>query len=130
MAIGKRVKIGGGHFLGSKVAINAASGEYTKVLTTTDGAAVNGMTITPDAYGAGDTMKIEHYADAAGTGRVMALIATGIPNMGRLVPIALDFPAAEKIGTGESLVFTYLNTASVAMNVHLITEYIGLRKTA
>ena len=41
-----------------------------------------------------------------------------------------DFPAAELVNSGESVKFTYVNAASVAMNVYLIAEFVGLKKTA
>ena len=60
----------------------------------------------------------------------MAIIAEDLYNVGKSASIMLDFPAAELVNNGESLKFTYVNTASVAMNVYLIAEFIGLKKTA
>ena len=130
MASPKRIKVGGGYFKGTQIDVLGASGEYNVVITNTDGAALNGLSIVPDGYGAGDTIKVEHIADLAGTGRVMAILAEDINNVGANSPIALDFTAAELVGTNESLVVTYINTASVAMNVYIVAEWIGVRKTA
>ena len=130
MALPKRVKVGGAYYKGYVCPVSAASGEYTVALVNTSGAAINGLSITPDGYGAGDTMKIEHFDDTAGTGRVRAIICESVYNVGANATIMLDFPAAELVNNGECLLFTYLNTASVAMNVYLIAECVGIRKTA
>lgn len=130
MALGKRIKIGGGYYRGYKCAVLSASGNYTTVIANTSGAAVNGISITPDEYGAGDTMKVEHMNDAAGTGSCLAILAEDIHNAGAGSAVYLDLPAAELVNNGESIKFTYLNTASVAMNVYLIAEFVGIKKTA
>lgn len=130
MPLAKRVKIGGGYYRGYKTAVSSASGNYTTVIANTSGAAINGITITPDDYGAGDTMKVEHFNDASGTGTVLAVLAEDLHNCGANSSIQLDFPAAELVNNGESIKFTYINTASVAMNVYLIAEFMGMRKTA
>ncbi len=130
MALNKRVKIGGGYYKGYKCIVSSTPGSYTTIIANTSGAAVNGITITPDEYGPLDTMKIEHFDDVAGTGRCMAILAEDIHNAGAGSSIILDLPAAELIDNGQSLKFTYVNTASVAMNIYLIAEYMGMRKTA
>lgn len=130
MAVPKRIKVGGGYFKGTQMSVLATPGNYTLVMTNTDGAALNSVSIIPDGYGVGDTIKVEHRADLAGTGRVMAILAEEINNVGANAAIALDLPAAELVGINESLKFVYVNTASVAMNVYIIAEWIGVRKTA
>ena len=130
MALPKRIKVGGGYYRGYKCIVSSASGSYNSVIANTSGAAINGISITPDDYGAGDMMRVVHHADADGTGRVMAIIAEDLYNVGKSASIMLDFPAAELVNNGESIKFTYVNTASVAMNVYLIAEFIGLKKTA
>lgn len=130
MALTKRIKIGGAYYKGHSCAVMSASGEYTVVMTNTIGAALNSISITPDGYGAGDTMKVEHRGDTDGTGEIQAILAEDINNLGKGAGITLDFPAAELVSPSESVVFTYINTASVAMNVYLIAEYVGIRKTA
>ena len=130
MSLAKKVKIGGGYYKGTKCTIAAAAGNYTTYLINTRGAAINGISITPDGYGPGDTMKIEHYNDTAGTGSCMAILAEDIYNQGAGSVIMFDFPAMELVESGESIKFTYINTASVAMNVYLVAEYVGIKKTA
>lgn len=130
MALQKRVKIGGAYYKGYKCLVSSASGNYTTIIANTSGAAINGITITPDEYGALDTMKLEHFDDASGTGKVLAILAEDIHNAGAGGSIILDFPAAELVDNGQSIKFTYVNTASVAMNVYLIAEFMGIKKTA
>ena len=130
MALNKRVKVGGGYYKGYKCAVSSAAGNYSSVIVNTGGAAMNAMSVTPDEYGAGDTMKLVHYSDASGTGTILAVLAEDVYNVGKNASIMFDFPAAELVNAGESVKFTYVNTASVAMNVYLITEFVGLKKTA
>ena len=130
MALAKRVKIGGGYYRGYKCAVASASGNYTTLIVNTSGAAINGITITPDDYGAGDSMKVEHFNDTGGTGSCLAILAEDLHNCGANSSIQLDFPAAELVNNGECIKFTYVNTASIAMNVYLIAEFMGMRKTA
>jgi hypothetical protein len=130
MALNKRVKIGGGYYRGYKCAVASASGNYTALIVNTGGSAINSITITPDDYGAGDTMKVEHFSDVDGTGSCKAILAEDIHNCGANSSVQLDFPAAELVDKGECIKFTYINTASVAMNVYLIAEFMGMRKTA
>jgi hypothetical protein len=128
--LSKRVKIGGGYYRGYQCIVSSAPGNYTSIIANTSGAAINGITITPDDYGASDTMKVEHFNDAAGTGSCMAILAEDLHNCGANSSIQLDFPAAELVNNGECVKFTYINTASIAMNVYLIAEFMGMRKTA
>lgn len=130
MALTKRSRIGGGYYKGYKCAVSVAAGDYVTYLINTSGAAINGISVTPDGYGAGDTMKIEHYSDTAGTGSCMAILAEDIYNQGAGSVVMFDFPAMELVQNGESIKFTYINAASVAMNVYLIAEYVGIKKTA
>ena len=129
MALAKRIKIGGGYFKGHVLAVASDTGSYVLVMTN-DNAVINGISITPDAYGVGDTMKLEHRADIAGTGRVISILAEDINNIGANAVVGLDLPSAEPINSDESLVLTYINTAGVAMNVYTIVEYIGINKTS
>ena len=130
MALNKRVKVGGGYYKGYICVVNSASADYSVVIVNTGGAAMNALSVTPDDYGAGDTMQLVHYNDASGTGTVMAILAEDINNVGKNASIMFDFPAAELVNKGESVKFTYVNSASVAMNVYLIAEFVGLKKTA
>lgn len=130
MALAKRVKVGGAYYRGYKCAVSSVAASYTTIIANTSGAAINGLSITPDDYGALDKMKIEHFSDASGTGNCMAVLAEDIYNVGAHTAIMLDFPSMELVNNGESIKFTYVNTASVAMNVYLIAEFIGIKKTA
>lgn len=130
MALPKRIKIGGGYYRGYKCVVNSASGDYSTVIVNTSGAAMNGISVTPDEYGAGDTMRFVHFNDASGTGAVVAVLAEDINNVGKNASVMFDLPAAERIGKNESVKFTYHNTASVAMNVYLIAEFVGIKITA
>lgn len=130
MALQKHIKVGGGYYKGYKLSVGATPGEYSSIVVSTSGAAMNGLSITPDGYGIGDTMKVEHFDDASGTGNCLAILAEDIHNAGANSAVLLDFPAAELVNQGESIKFTYVNTASVAMNVYLIAEYVGIKKTA
>lgn len=130
MAVPKRIKVGGAYYKGAKCAVSSAAASYTTVIVNTSNAAINGISITPDEYGADDTMEVRHFNDTAGTGTCLAIIAENMYNVGKSATIMLDFPAAEQILSGESIKFTYINAASVAMNVYLLSEYLGIRKTA
>ena len=92
MALPKRTRIGGGYYRGYVCIVSSAPGNYTTLITNTSGAAMNGVSITPDDYGAGDMMRVVHHADVAGTGRVMAIIAEDLYNVGKSASIMLDFP--------------------------------------
>lgn len=130
MAIPKAVKVGGAYYKGYKCAVASASGDYSTVIVQTSGIAINGISIVPDQYGAGDTMKLQHMDDASGTGNIVAILAEDMYNQGAYAGVNLDFTALEKVDNGECIKFIYHNTASVAMNVYLIAEFIGLKKTA
>ncbi len=130
MALGKQVKVGGGYYRGYKCIVSSAPGNYTTLIVNTSGAAVNGISITPDDYGPLDTMKVEHFKDSGGTGKCLAILAEDIYNAGANSSILLDLPAMELVEGGESIKFTYVNTASVAMNVYLIAESVGIKNTA
>ena len=130
VALHKRVKVGGGYYRGYMCTVNAASGSYVSLIVNTSGAAINGISIIPDGYGSGDTMKVEHWDDVGGTGTCKAILAEDIYNQGAGSAIMFDFPAMELVDAGESIKFTYINTASVAMNVYLIAEFVGIKKTS
>lgn len=128
MALAKRVKVGGAYYRGDVCIVSSAGGDYAKVITNTSAAAINGVSVTPDMYGPLDTWKLVHYNDPAGTGQVLAIIAESINNVGAGSTITLDFPAAELINNGECMKFIYTNTASVAGNVYLVSEFMGIKK--
>ena len=129
MALGKRIKVGGAHYQGYAIAVASASGEYTQVIVQTGGMAVNSVSVTPSTYGALDTWKLVHHMGTGGTGDIVAVLAQSMNNMGANAAIMLDFPAAERVDAGESLMLTYLNTASIAGTVFVVVESVGLQKT-
>jgi len=128
MALSKRVKVGGAHYQGYAVSIASVSGEYTQVIVQTGGMAVNSISVTPSTYGPGDTWSLVHHNDASGTGGVIAVLAQSMNNMGANAAIMLDFPAAERVDAGESLMFSYRNTASIAGTAFIVVESVGLQK--
>lgn len=130
MALQKRVKQGGSFYEGYFLAVGSAPGNYPLVITKTNGMAINSVSVTPDAYGMFDTWSLKHYNDAAATGSLIAVIATNINNIGANASISLDLPALELMNPNESLKFNYVNTASLAVNVYLILEVVGLIQTA
>lgn len=130
MALGKRIKVGGAYYKGYKCVVGSALGDYTVVIVNPTGAAVNSISITPDSYGMGDVMKIEHFNGSDGTGDCLAILAENVYNAGANSPINMDFPAAELVNKGESLLYTYTNVAGAALNVYLIVENVGIKKTS
>ena len=131
MAIsGKPIGRGGTYYKGYVVTVASTPGVYSLVITNTDGAALSGLSATCDTYGAGDTWGFKHMADAAGTGRTIQILAEGIYNAGAGAPVNLDLPGLQLINPQQSLKFSYVNTASKAMNVYLLVEWAGVRKTA
>ena len=129
MALGKRIKIGGGYYKGYKVAVAGGLGDYSQVIVEAKGYAMNAISVVPDFYGAGDTMSLKHHKDAAGAGAVIAILAEDINNVGANASVQFDFPAAELINAGESVKFIYTNAAGVAGNVYLVVELVGIKKT-
>ena len=123
MAIGKRVKEGGCYYKGTILPVSSASGTYVTFLslTGTGGCAVNSLSIVPANAGPGDYVNVEHVQGTAGS-VVIATLAENLYNMGGGIPINLDFIAMEKVLSGNSIKVSYINTASVAMNVFLILE--------
>lgn len=130
MALPKRVKVGGAYYKGYKCAVSSAAATYVTYIENAGGAAMNSISLTPDQYGVGDTMALTHYSKSSGAGNIIAIIAEDLNNVGKNASVMLDFPAAELVNSGESVKFAYINTASVAMNVYLIAEWVGIKKTA
>ena len=124
MALDKRTKIGGAYFQGFRLIVSSAPGNYVLDMAQTGAAGINSLTVIPDQYGAGDTLTISHMN--SDTTITKATLATNLYNMGRNVSQVFDFPALEDMRTGESLRLTYVNTASIAMNVYTLVEYIGI----
>ena len=130
MAIPKQVKQQGSFYKGYTLAVSTTARAYTQVIVNTDcNYAMNGITVVPDTYGANDTMTLKHLADVAGTGKCLAILAEGIPNVGANMPINFDFPALQKVLKSECLVLYYTGSGT-ALNLNIIAEFAGITKTA
>ena len=127
MALSKRIKVGGSQYVGHKLTVSAAPGDYAldMVLSDSKQAAVNGITITPDRYGAGDYFKLEHLTATSG-GSTVRTIASTVYNIGAGVSVMLDFSALEDMQPNHTLRLTYSNVASTAMSVYTIVERVGV----
>lgn len=130
MALPKRIKIGGAYYRGYKCAVSSAAGTYVCYIENTSAFVLNGITVIPDEYGAGDSWAFTHYDVSSGGGDILAILAEDMYNIGKNAAIQLDFPAAERVDVGHSLKFAYINTASVALNAYVIAEFVGIKKTA
>ena len=126
MALPKRVKVGGSHYKGHKLDVASASGDYPiAILPSNTSFAANGVSITPDSAGLNDYYGLEHVDTTATVGgNVVAVLATNVYNIGGGITVTLDFATLELVKPGESLRFTYHNTASVAMPVYVVVESI------
>jgi len=126
MALPKRVKEGGIYYQGYKLDVLSSTGDYViTVNPSSTNCAVNAISITPDSAGLGDYFDVAHVDTVATSGgRIIKQIATGIHNRGGGITIGFDFAALQLMSPGESLRFTYVNTASVAMPVFITVEAI------
>lgn len=128
MALPKLVKSGGSFYKGYELLVSSAPGEYVLNIVQPTTGAVNSLSVIPDTYGAGDTFKLEHLATT--TGPLKFVLAESIYNPGANVATLFDFPAYQNVGGGESFRLTYTNTATQAVAVHVIIEYVGINKTS
>lgn len=120
MALTKRPMVGGAYYKGYKLTVSASAADYVLDMTLAAKAcAANGISVTPDEYGAGDYYKMEHL-DADGA--VIARIGETIYNIGKNVSQIFDFPSLELLAAGHKLRLTYTNVAGVAMNVYTTLE--------
>ena len=120
MALPKRVMVGGAYYKGYKLTVNAAIGDYVLDMTMTDkSCALNGITVVPDKYGAGDYFKLEHLNSV---NVVQALLSDTVYNVGAQAAWLFDFPAMELMDAGDKLRLTYTNVAGVALNVYTNLE--------
>ena len=120
MALPKRVMVGGAYYKGYKLTVLAVPGDYVLDMTLAGkSCAVNGITVVPDKYGAGDHFKFEHLN--AG-GDVLSLIADTVYNIGKSVAWLFDFPAFELMEAGDKFRLTYTNAAGIALNVYTNIE--------
>ena len=127
MAINKAVKVGGSYYKGYELLVSSSAGAYILDMALDVNCVINSISLTPDVYGAGDTMKLTHMNVA--TTASLGLLAESIYNAGAGVAIQFDLPALEQMASNEPLRLTYTNTAGMAIAVHTIVEYGGITKT-
>lgn len=127
MALNKSVKVGGSYYKGYELLVSSAAGAYILDMSLDVPCVINSISMTPDTYGAGDTMKLQHM-NSSTTGS-LGLLAETVYNAGGGVAIQFDLPALEPMAAGEPLRLTYTNTAGRAVAVHTIVEYGGITKT-
>ena len=128
MPLPKRVKEGGIFYLGNKITVASAAGDYPIALTPTGGTkagAIVGLSVTPDSSGLFDYFDVAYVNTTGATGgKIVKQIATSVYNLGGGITISLDFAAMQLIDIGESIRVTYVNTASIAMPVYITVEAI------
>lgn len=129
MALQKRVKIGGSYYEGGELIVGTALGAHILDITQTSSCMVNSFSVTPDAYGQGDTFTLAHLNSAAS--QTLAVLAKDIYNLGASLTVSFDFPAFEPLLPGERIRLTYTKAdTSQAVTLHTIIEYGGITKTA
>jgi len=124
MALAKRVKVGGSLYKGYSLVVSSAVGDYVlAIIPTTKDFAMNGITVTPDSYGAGDYFGLLHMGTVATAGGTpITTLAETVYNLGAGVTIMFDFASLELVKPGESVRFVYHNVATKAMNVYVSVE--------
>ncbi len=128
MALPKLVKRGGAYYQGYALAVSSAVGDYILTMTQTAACMINSVSVVADKYGTNDAYSLSHLT--SGTTRTIAVLASSIYNPGANISTMFDFPAYESMVPGEALRLTYTNVATVALNVHVIVEYVGITKTS
>ena len=123
MALPKQVKKGGSYYKGFKLTVSSTAGDYVLTMTapSSTACAVNGLLVICDQAGSGDTYKLEHQNSG---GTVIETLAEDIHNVGKNVAQQFDFSAAELMDSGDKMILTYTNAATIAMNVYTIMEAI------
>jgi len=126
MALPKRIMTGGAYYKGYQLVVDSDAGDYALDMTLTDrSCAVNGISVTPDLYGAGDYFKLEHLDS---NNNVKARIAETIFNAGKGVSLLFDFPAAELMDAGDKMRLTYTNVVGTALNVNVVLERLTVKE--
>jgi hypothetical protein len=120
-ALPKRVKSGGSYYKGYKLVVSATPADYTLDMTLTQACVVNGITIIPDAYGAGDYFKLEHLDENS---VVIETLAETVYNVGANAAWQFDFAALEEMLANHKFRLTYTNVAGTAINVYTCVERI------
>jgi hypothetical protein len=121
VALGKRVKIGGSYYKGYVLPVSATPGDYVLDMTMTVACVINGLTVIPDAYGAGDYFKLEHLNSA---NVVIKTLGDTVYNVGASAAWEFDFAALESMAANDKFRLTYTNAAGQAMNVYTNVERI------
>ncbi len=121
MALSKSVKTGGSYYKGYKLTVNAAAGDYVLDMTLTSACVINGITVIPDTYGAGDYFTLQHL-DANNV--VVETLGDTVYNVGANAAWEFDFAALERMGANEKFRLTYTSVAGVAINVYTCVERI------
>lgn len=121
MALHKDVKIGGSFYKGYKLTVDATPGDYVLDMTLANACVINGITVIPDTYGAGDSFKLEHLNSANG---LIDTLAETVFNVGANAAWQFDFSALERMEPGDKFRLTYTNAAGVALNVYTTLERI------
>ena len=120
MALPKRVMVGGAYYKGYKLTVSATPGDYVLDMTMSDkSCAVNGITVVPDTYGAGDYFKLEHLNSS---NVVQSLLSDTVYNIGKSIAWLFDFPAYELMDAGDKFRLTYTNVAGKALYVYTNIE--------
>ena len=127
MALNKAVKVGGSLYKGYELLVTATTGDHVIAMTETAAASVNSISVTPDTYGSGDNFKLEHITSDSSL--TLALLAETIYNPGKNVAVMFDFPALERVDAGEIFKLTYSNVSTDSKAMHIIVEYVGIRRT-
>jgi len=121
MALPKSVKIGGSYYKGYKLTVGAGAGDYVLDMTLSAACVINGLTVIPDAYGAGDYFKLEHLNSS---NAVIETLADTVYNVGASAAWEFDFSALERMEPGDKFRLTYTNVAGVALTVYTNLERI------
>lgn len=122
MALPKRVMDGGSYYKGYKLAVTAVIGDHVLDMTMAAKAcAINGITVIPDEYGAGDYFKIQHL-DADDVEQ--SLVASTVYNVGKNVAWLFDFATLELLDATHKFRLTYTSVAGTALNVYTTLERI------
>jgi len=126
MALPKLVKVSGSYYKGFELLISSVPGNYVLDMTLNQPGAMNSISITPDNYGAGDYINLVHLDSS---GKQLGTIAENIYNLGTGISIMFDFPALEKMVSNDIFRLTYVNVSGVALSIHTVVEYAGVRKS-
>jgi hypothetical protein len=121
MALPKKVKVGGSYYKGYLLTVSASPGNYVLDMTLSECCVINGITVIPDVYGAGDYFTVEHLDP---NNKVLRTIIDTVYNVGANAAWLFDFAAMEMMNPGDKFRLTYTNVAGLAINVYTNVERI------